>query len=115
MDRTGDDVTNTGDPNGTTHILLTDAPFPYDKVARVDIFVVSVSTSLGADTSANSPETFSTLATPNRLINLLDLEGGLSDELSRHTMPAGAVKSVRLIIDTDKSSITMRDGSVLTG
>lgn len=101
--------------NGTTRILLTDAPFPYDRVARVDIFVVSVATSVGSDTSASSPEAFSTFAAPNRKINLLALQGGLSDELSSHSIPRGAIKSVRLIIDTDQSSITLKNGTVLTG
>ena len=38
------------DVGNTTHTLLTDSPFPYDRVSRVDLYVVSVSASLAADT-----------------------------------------------------------------
>jgi hypothetical protein len=54
-----------------TRTLLTDAPFPYDRVARVDLFIVSVSASLSPDTG--SAAVFVTLAAPNRRINVLAL------------------------------------------
>jgi hypothetical protein len=98
---------------GTTRVLLTDAPFPFDRVERVDVFVVSVSGSLGADTSAAG--TFVTLATPNRTIDLLALQNGVTDELGALELPEGVITAVRLIIDTDRSSITLKDGTVLTG
>src|SRR4051812_16644874 len=65
----------------TTRTVLTDDPFPYDRVARVDLYVVSVSASLSADTSAAAGGDFITLAAPHRKINLLGLQGGLTDEL----------------------------------
>jgi hypothetical protein len=100
---------------GTTQTFLTDSPFPYDRVERVDIHVMTVSASLGTDTSASSPETFHVLASPNRTINLLALQNGVTDELGSVDLPAGTIKSVRLTIDTDKSSMTLKDGRVLTG
>ncbi len=100
---------------GTTTFRLTDAPFPYDKVSRVDIFVVRVQASWAGDTSAAATNDFITVADVNRKINLLALEGGLSDELGTANIPKGAIKAVRLIIDTDQSSITMKTGAVLTG
>src|SRR5262245_58190136 len=69
--------------SGTTRTLLTDAPFPYDRVARVDLYVVSVSGSLSPDTSATAGGNFMTLASPNRRINVLALNGGLTDELGQ--------------------------------
>jgi hypothetical protein len=96
-----------------THTLLTDSPFPYSRVARVDLYIVSVSASLSADTS--SAGSFVTLATPNRKINLLALQGGATDELGVTQLPAGAIKAVRMVIDTDSSSMTLSDGTVLTG
>jgi len=96
-----------------TRVLLTDAPFPYERVARVDLYVVSVSGSLSADTS--SAGTFVTLAAPNRRINLLALQNGLTDELGGAELPPGVMTAVRLVIDTDSSSITLKDGTVLTG
>jgi Domain of unknown function (DUF4382) len=97
---------------GETRILLTDAPFPYDRVARVDLHVVSVSGSLSADTS--SAGQFVTLATPDRRINVLELQNGTVAELASLKLPAGAITAVRMVIDTDKSSITLRNGRVLT-
>jgi hypothetical protein len=103
------------DPTGenTTRVLLTDAPFPFDRVERVDLYVVSVSGSLSADTSAAG--SFVTLATPNRKIDLLALQNGITDELGALELPEGVITAVRLVIDTDLSSITLKDGAVLTG
>jgi hypothetical protein len=113
----GSDVTvvPVSDSSGTTRTLLTDAPFPYDRVARVDLYVVSVSGSLSPDTSATAGGSFMTLATPKRRINVLALNGGLTDELGRASLPTGAITAVRMVIDTDSSSITLKDGHVLTG
>ena len=97
---------------GETRILLTDAPFPYDLVTRVDIHVVSVSGSMSADTIAGE---FITLATPNRRINLLELQNGETQQLNSLKLPEGVISAVRMVIDTDKSSITLEDGTVLTG
>ncbi|MGH7513288.1 MAG: DUF4382 domain-containing protein [Gemmatimonadales bacterium] len=99
---------------GTTRVLLSDAPFPFDRVARVDVYIVSVSGSLGSDTSAAG--TFVALAAPHRSINLLALQNGVFDELGRLDLPPGGIiTAVRLVIDTDSSSITLKDGRVLTG
>ena len=99
--------------DGVTRTLLTDAPFPYDRVARVDLYIVSVAASLKADTS--SAGSFVTLASPNRRINVLALQNGLTEQLGQVTLPTGAINAVRMVIDTDSSSITLRNGSVLTG
>ncbi|HJU74837.1 MAG TPA: DUF4382 domain-containing protein [Gemmatimonadaceae bacterium] len=107
----GDNAATSGD--GVTRTLLTDVPFPYDRVARVDLYVVSISASLAPDTT--SAGQFVTLATPNRRINVLALQGGVTEELGAVTLPSGAISAVRMIIDTDSSSITLRNGSVLTG
>ena len=96
-----------------TRTLLTDAPFPYYRVARVDLYVISVSASLTPDTSTSSG--FVTLATPNRRINVLALQNGVTDELGAVTLPKGAITAVRMVIDTDSSSITLKSGTVLTG
>lgn len=98
---------------GSTRVLLTDAPFPFDRVDRVDVYVVSVSGSLSPDTS--SAGSFVTLAEPHRKIDLLSLQNGASDELGTLDLPAGVITAVRLVIDTDSSSITLKDGRVLTG
>jgi uncharacterized protein DUF4382 len=97
-----------------TRTFITDSPFPYHRVARVDLYVVSVSASLTPDTSAGS-SSFVTLATPHRLINVLALQNGMRDELGSAALPSGSITAVRMVIDTDSSSITLRSGAVLTG
>jgi uncharacterized protein DUF4382 len=97
-----------------TRTLLSDSPFPYSRVARVDVYVVSVSASLSPDTSSTAAG-FAMLATPNRRINLLGLQNGNTDELGAVQVPSGAVTAVRMVIDTDSSSITLKNGTVLTG
>lgn len=102
---------------GISHVLLTDDPFPYYRLQRVDMYVVSVAASLSADTGGvDSPGgEFVTIATPERRINLLGLQNGVTDELGTVDLPAGPITALRMVIDTDSSSITLRDGRVLTG
>ncbi len=102
-------------PNtGTTRTLITDAPFPFHRVARVDMYVVSVSASLSPDTGSAAGGLV-TLAVPRRRVNLIALQNGATDELGTITLPKGAITAVRMVIDTDSSSITLRSGAVLTG
>ena len=107
-------TTSTAPRTSITRTLITDDPFPYYRVARVDLYVVSVSASLLPDTGSSAAG-FVTLATPRRRINLLALQNGVTDELGTVTLPTGAISAVRMVIDTDSSSITLRNGSVLTG
>src|SRR5438067_939524 len=97
-----------------TRTYITDSPFPYYRVARVDLYIVSVSASISPDTSAGN-SSFVTLATPNRRINVLALQNGLHDQLGAVTLPTGTITAVRMVIDTDSSSLTLKSGAVLTG
>jgi Domain of unknown function (DUF4382) len=108
----GDEGGTGESPGNSTRILLTDNPFPYDRVERVDIYVVTVSGSLSSDTSAGG--SFVTLATPNRRINLLALQNGITDELGEVELPEGVLTAIRVVIDTDSSSITLKNGTQLT-
>lgn len=101
-----------GPGGGATRTLLTDDPFPYYRVARVDLFIVSVSASVSPDT-AGSANGFITLATPNRSVNVLALQNGLTEELGAADLRSGAITAVRMVIDTDRSSITLKNGAVL--
>ena len=97
---------------GSTQIRLGDDPFPYDRVARADLYIVSVSASLQPDTGSMAG--FVTVATPKQRYNLLAYQGGATALLSTVALPAGYVRAVRLVIDTDSSSLTLADGRVLT-
>ena len=98
---------------GQSQIRLSDGPFPFDRLARVDLYIVSVSGSISADTGAGGAA-FTTLATLNRRFNLLAYQGGTTALLGALSLPTGVISAVRMVIDTDSSSITLKDGRVLT-
>ena len=115
--------------NGTLAVRLTDAPFPFDSVKSVDVFVVRVdvkqddvsdSTAASTDatdttvTAAEARDGWQTIATPNARMNLLTLQNGASTQLGDASVKSGAYHAMRLVIDPDSSSITLADGTVLT-
>ena len=106
----------TQDNSGQVNLLLTDAPFPFAEVKRVDVFVVRIDGKT-ADTNdteaANESDLngWTTLVSPNTSINLLDLTNGKTANLGVATLPAGTYRGFRLIIDTDKSSVTLNDNT----
>lgn len=102
--------------SGQVNLLLTDAPFPFAEVKRVDVFVVRIDGKT-ADTNdteaANESDLngWTTLVSPDTSINLLDLTNGKTANLGVATLPAGTYRGFRLIIDTDKSSVTLNDNT----
>ena len=117
--------TSTAAPGmGTLQVQLTDAPFSTDSVSRVDVFVVRVdakqadtdSTEAARGTSDDSASTggWTTLATPKQKIELLALRNGVSTILGDKSVTAGSYRSFRLIIDPSQSSVTLKNGMVLT-
>jgi hypothetical protein len=105
----------TGNLNGaTTTILLTDAPFPFDSVASVNIYVVSIAASTSSDTSGPSAQQWVTITAPRKRFDLLELQQGKTELVGAGQIPAGAYKAVRMVIDTDSSNIQMNDGREAT-
>ena len=112
-----------GSETGTVVVKLTDAPFPTDQVKSVDVFVIRVDgrTSDVSEADAdqdldNSGSTgWRTLATPNASFNLLSLQNGASASLGSAPLGAGTYSGLRLIIDPSQSSVTLKDGTKLTG
>lgn len=107
---------SSGTGTGLLTVRLTDAPFPFSDVASVDVFVVRVDARTAPVTEAEvTDETnhdgWTTVATPNASINLLDLGSGKTMNLGATTLATGNYNGFRLILDTDKSSITLTDGS----
>lgn len=104
---------------GTTKVLLTDAPFPYDQVSRVDIYIERIAASTQPDTGSNAGDTLQTglqtIVSPRKAFNLLALSNGAVADLGGGALLAGQYVQVRLTIDTDSSSITLKDNTVLTG
>jgi hypothetical protein len=109
---------------GTLQVRLTDAPFSSDSVSRVDVFVVRVDAkqqsaddaevAAGADDSKATANGWTTVAGPNQKIELLALRNGISTGLGATALPAGSYQSFRLVIDPSQSSVTLKNGMVLT-
>src|SRR5437763_429941 len=95
---------------GTTKALLIDAPFPYNQVARVDVYIVSVAASTKPDTLGSGGP--GTIATPHRAYNLLELGNGSAAELGEGILPAGPYVQFFVTIDGDSSSSTLQNGTV---
>jgi hypothetical protein len=103
-----------GAPNGTgtTSVLLTDAPFPFDQIARVDIHVREIALSPSADTTEGAQD-WVVVASPDRTFNLLDLQNGATALLGEAAVPAGVYRAVRLVFDPARSTLTETDGDLI--
>jgi hypothetical protein len=109
---------------GRIAVRMTDAPFPLDDVASIDIFVVRVEAKTQATTEADAAadveeddaesDGWIVLAEPNDDFDLMDLRNGVTVFLGDAVVPQGNYQSFRLIIDTDHSTVTLKDGTVLS-
>ncbi|HEY0528477.1 MAG TPA: DUF4382 domain-containing protein, partial [Gemmatimonadaceae bacterium] len=113
-------ITGCSDSSGTAagviSVRLTDAPFPFSDITAVQVYVVRVDARRGTATDAevedeSNGEGWTTIATPNSLINLLDLAGGRTTNLGAATLASGTYNGFRLIIDPTRSLLTLADGS----
>jgi hypothetical protein len=115
---------STGSGTGTLNLQLTDAPFSSDSVSRVDIYVVRVDAKVAASDSTDaatgvtddsaSVNGWTTIATPKQKIELLALRNGLFTALGAKSLAAGSYQAFRLVIDPSQSSVTLKNGTVLT-
>jgi hypothetical protein len=101
---------------GQMTIRLTDAPFPFAEVSRVDVHVVRVDARTAEPTTAEAGDIteqsgWTTIASPNAVINLLELANGTTTNLGSATLPTGTYSGFRIIIDPAQSSITLTDGT----
>jgi len=111
--------------SGVLRVQLTDAPFPADTVESVDIWVVRVDARLaesdsaqaaaGATDDSASVGGWTTIARPNQSFDLMALRGGTVADIGQDTLPQGNYRGFRLVIDPSKSSVTLKDGTVLDG
>ena len=109
---------------GTLLVQLTDAPFALDSLKSVDLYVVRIdgkqaeADSADADSHTDDANDdhggWTTLAEPKAKIDLLALRDGKVANLGQKTLTAGAWRSFRLILDSKQSSVTLKDGTVLT-
>jgi hypothetical protein len=116
------DVTGNAAGAGTVVVQLTDAPFSTDSVKNVDVFVTRIdartaaadSAAADSDVEDTSSGGWQTIATPNTTVDLLTLQHGAVTTLGSTPLTAGTYNGLRLIIDPSKSSVTLKDGTVLT-
>ena len=118
------DSDSLGPGEGRIAVRMTDAPFPLDDVASIDIFVVRVEAKTQVTTEADAAadveeddaesDGWIVLGEPNDNFDLMDLRNGVTVFLGDAVVPQGDYQSFRLIIDTNQSSVTLKDGTVLT-
>lgn len=101
---------------GKLTVQLTDAPFPFGQVSRVDVFVIRIDAKIASTDDAEAADAgrmsgWTTIATPNALINLLALQRGVTTNLGTTTLTTGTYKGFRMIIDPAQSSVTLKDGT----
>src|SRR6266566_5391589 len=107
---------SSGTGTGLLTVRMTDAPFPFSEVSRVDIYVVRVDARKSEPTTAEASNVsdqsgWITVASPNQSINLLDLRSPTTTNLGQATLPTGTYNGFRLVIDPSHSSMTLKDGT----
>jgi hypothetical protein len=110
-------------PNGTVVVQLTDAPFPFDSVKSVDVFIVRVDAKLAdtdsAQADANTSDAdrnangWTTIAEPKAKFDLLTLQAGKLATLGQAPLPAGSYRGFRIVIDPAQSAVTLTNGQVV--
>lgn len=98
---------------GRTQVVLTDDPFPTTDVRSVNVYIVSVAVSATGDTLL-SPSDWITVAEPRKRFDLMTLQNGTTALLGETELPAGSYNMLRLVMNTDSSSITWSDGRQAT-
>jgi len=122
---------------GRLAVQLVDDPTALDSIASVNIFVVRVDArvrvadSTAADSAVDGDGDFDdrgrdfehdhrdsttwvTIASPNKLINILELQHGDTALLDSTVLDSIKFRSIRIIIDPSQSNVTLKDGTVLT-
>src|SRR5437867_3737315 len=106
-----DDTTASPGTNGRplAKVLLTDAPFPYDSVASVNVYVVRIEANVNPDTTGGGDWVL--IAEPRKNFNLLELQQGATAFVGQGELPAGQYQAIRMTIDTSRSSIIWSGGA----
>lgn len=109
-----DDSSGPGNTKPIAKILVTDAPFPFDTVESVNVYIVSVAASVTADTSEPGGQEWITITEPRQRVDLLALQQGATELVGEGELDAAQYRAIRVIIDTDSSDIRFVDGSEAT-
>ena len=90
-------------------VLLTDAPFPYDSITSVNLYVVRIEASAQLDTVRGD---WVVVAEPRHTFDLLQLQQGTTAFLGEGEIPAGEYHAIRMTIDTSLSSVQGPTGPI---
>lgn len=110
-----DGTGSTSSGPGKLTVLLTDAPFQTSEVKSATIFVTRIDCRQASATTSETEDASSggwaTVASPNKAIDLVPLNHGVTMDLGTQTLPAGTWQSCRIVIDPSQSFITLNDGA----
>src|SRR2546426_8649605 len=108
-----EDVTTRSAGKPMAKVLLTDAPFPFDSVQSVQVYIVSIAVSTHPDTGTSADSMhWVTVAAPHRQVDLLTLQQGLTDSLGIGQVTADQYKAVLVTLNVDSSAgIRFKNGS----
>src|SRR5216117_2623489 len=100
-------------PAAKAKVLLTDAPFPFDSVQSVQVYIISIALSTHPDTGTSADSMhWVTVAAPHRQIDLLTLQQGVTDSLGIGEVTADQYKAVLVTVNVDSSAgIRWKNGS----
>src|SRR5213596_3601194 len=98
-----DDSVTTVNRKPVARVLLTDAPFPYDSLGSVNVYVVRIEANAESDTSGTG--NWVLVTEPGKSFDLLALQQGATALLGEGELPAGQYHSIRITLDTNQSSI----------
>lgn len=116
-----DSTTPRAEGDARVHILLTDAPFPFELVAEANVTIERVF--LLRDEGDFEGEDFENddfeeredgivlLTDEPQRFNLLQLRDGVTAELAQLDVPAGDYRQIRLIVSED-AEVVLNDGTV---
>lgn len=104
-----DDGTGTLQGKPVARVLLTDAPFPFDSVAHVNVYVVRVDATTNPDTTRQDSG-WVTVAAPHKVFDLLALQQGTTTLVGSGELSAGEYRAVRVVINADSSAILWSGG-----
>ena len=102
-----------GDATGGIKVLLTDSPFPFDLVARADVYIVRVDAGVDSGSIGADCRNATTIVEPRKRFDLLTLQRGITSQMGKGSLPDGDYGAVCVTINTDSSSLTLKDGTVL--
>ena len=112
----GCDSTGTDDgQTGSLQVMLTDAPFPFDRAEAANVTIERVLALTTSDTTETSvgeadDEGRVVLSDEEQSFNLLELRDGVTAPLAAEELPAGTYQQIRLILG-EEASVVMDDGT----